>query len=96
MGLLQAPGTGFALATAVSLLWIAKTRHIKNRGMGGALALGGHRLVKKSNNQQTVGGNNERDDREGAQLGWRVWGSIVSLCRAAEQCKKYKKKMSWP
>ncbi len=83
MGTLQVPSTGSALATADSLIWGNKTRHIKNREIGGALALGGHHLVKKCNNQQKNDGNDGRDDGEVTRLGRSVWGGIVSSCRAA-------------
>ncbi len=43
------------------------------------MALGG----KRSNNQQIVGGNDGRDDGEGARLGWSIWGGVVSLGGAA-------------
>jgi hypothetical protein len=54
----------------------------KNREIGGGVALGGRRLVKKSNNQQIIGRNNGQDDGEGARLGQSVWGGVVSLCGA--------------
>jgi hypothetical protein len=47
------------------------------------LALGGCRLVKKSNNLQTVGGKDRKDDGEGARLGWSICGGDVSTCGAA-------------
>jgi hypothetical protein len=45
---------------------------LKNREIGDALALGGHRFVKKSNNLQTVGGKDRRDDGEGMRLGQSI------------------------
>jgi hypothetical protein len=38
---------------------------------------------KKSNNQQTVSGNDGMDDGEGARLGQSVWGGFASLFRVA-------------
>jgi hypothetical protein len=68
---------------AGSLVWGNKTRHIKKqKDRGGALALGGRCLVKKSNNQPMVGGNYGWDDGEG-QLGQSVWVGVVSLCGVA-------------
>ncbi len=63
---------GLHLQQLFPLFGPPKQDTLKNREIGGALALGGHCLVKKSNNQQTVGGNNGRDDGEGAQLGGSV------------------------
>jgi hypothetical protein len=83
MGPLQASCAGFAIVMAGSLVWGNKAMRINNREIGGALALDGHRLVKKSNNQPIVGRNKARDDGEGAQLGRSVWGGVVSLCGVA-------------
>jgi hypothetical protein len=51
----------------------------KNREGGGSLALGGHRLVLRHNNQPIVGGSDRRDDREDAPPGWSVWGGLFFL-----------------
>ncbi len=45
----------------------------KNRDWGGSLALGGHRLVLRCNNQPIVGGSDRRDDGEDLWPGWSVW-----------------------
>jgi hypothetical protein len=80
------------------LFGATKQDKLKNRHIGGALALGGRRLVKKSNNKQIVGGNERKDVGEGARLGWSVWGGVVSLCRAAYCAihKIQKSNMPWP
>jgi hypothetical protein len=75
--------------------------HKKRREIWGVLALGGHHLVKKSNNQPIVGRNGARDDGEGARLG-RIVRGVLSICaeQQIEQCKKYKSKiccsLRWP
>ncbi len=70
--------------------WQKKT-HWKTERLGGALALGGCCLVKKRNNQPIVGGNNGRDDGEGARLGQNIWG-VLSLVQGDKlsDAKKYK------
>jgi hypothetical protein len=58
-----------------SLVWGDKTQHIKiQRHGGGGIGLRWPLFGKKSNNQPIVGGNNARDDGEGARLGRSVWG----------------------
>ncbi len=88
MGPLQVPSAGFALARAGSLDWGDKTRHIENRERGGALALGGRHLVKKSNNLQIVSGNNGRDDGEGVRLGRSIWGGYCLFVRGVKSRDK--------
>ncbi len=90
--LLQAPGGGFALAVAGSLVWDAKLRCIKNGEGDGSSALGGHRWVVRHNNQPLVGRSNRRDDGEDARPGWSVWGGVFFLFRGGKlnDEKKYK------
>jgi len=51
---LQAPGGGFALASACSFVWGANAYPIKNRAMGMALALGGRRFTIQHHNQPLI------------------------------------------
>ncbi len=51
----------------------------KNREGDGSLALGGHRLVVRYNNQPIVGGSNMMDDGEDARPGWGVCFFFVFL-----------------
>jgi hypothetical protein len=74
MGPLQAPGAGFVHAMAGSLVWDEFLIHIKNREMGGALALGGRRFLNIYNNQMEVGIRGGLYIGEDARLGWNVWG----------------------
>ncbi len=67
----------------VPLFGATKQDTLNNREIGGALALDGRHLVEKSNNQQTVGRNDGRDDGEGARLGQSVWEGVASLCKVA-------------
>jgi hypothetical protein len=55
MGSLQASSTGFAHRMAGSLVWDKFLSHIKNREIGGALALGGHQFINIFNIQMEVG-----------------------------------------
>jgi hypothetical protein len=55
----------------------------KNREGDGSSALGGRRWVVRHNNQPIVGGSNRRDDGEGAQPGWSIWGGCFSYFGAA-------------
>jgi hypothetical protein len=89
MGPLQAPSAGFALTAAGSLVWGNKSRHMENREIGGALALGGHCLVKKTTINkmlvQTMEGMME------SERGWVGvhWG-VLSLC-AGQQIERHQK-----
>ncbi len=67
----------------------------KNREGDGSLALGGHCLVLRCNNQLIVGGSGWRDDGEDVRPGWSVWGGGVFLIlgRRIEQQKNYKNKI---
>jgi hypothetical protein len=82
--LLQAPGSGFALAAGGFLGWDAKQSCIKKkREGGGSLALGGRRLVIRHNNQPIVGGSDMMDGGEDARQGWSVWRGCFSFFGAA-------------
>ncbi len=83
MGPLMVPSAGFVLATAGSLVWGNKTRHIEKQRERGGIGLRWPPFGQKSNNQQIVGENDGRGDGEGARLRQSVWGGVVSLCGAA-------------
>ena len=59
------------------------------------MALGGHCLVLRHNNQLIVGGSYRRDDGEDARPGWRVWGGVFFLFWGSESNdeKNYKNKI---
>jgi hypothetical protein len=57
----------------------------KNREIGWEIGLSWLPFGQKSNNQQIVGGNDARNDGEGAWLGRSVWGDGVSLCGVANR-----------
>jgi hypothetical protein len=54
----------------------------KNRERGGALALGGCRLMMANNNQLGVGGCGRRGVGEEVRWAGSAWGDLVSLFRA--------------
>ena len=62
-------GVGFALSAVGFLFWVSKKRQIKNKEMGGALALGGRSLMMKNNNQLGVCVRSGRDFGEEARGG---------------------------
>jgi hypothetical protein len=70
---LQASSTGFALATAGSLV-CGKKKYIKKQRDKGGVGLRWLPFGQKSNNQQKFGGKDRRDDGEGARLKQSVWG----------------------
>ncbi len=47
------------------------------------MALGGHRLVVRHNNQLIVGSSNRMDDGEDAWQGWSVWGGCILYFKVA-------------
>jgi hypothetical protein len=74
MGPLQAPGAGFAQAMSGYFVWDKFWSHIKNREIGGALALGGCRSINTYNNQMEVGVRGGGYIEEEARPGRNVWG----------------------
>jgi hypothetical protein len=74
MGPLQVSRAGFAIATAGSLVWGNKATGIKNREIGGALALGGCRVMMPYINQPIVGVCSFDNDRAEVWLGQSIWG----------------------
>ncbi len=67
--------SGALLLGLVLLSGALKHNTSKNKARGKVSALGGHRLVKKYNNQPKDGVfSGEGDIGEGAQLGQNVWG----------------------
>jgi hypothetical protein len=66
------------------------------------LALGGHCLVIRHNNQPIVGGSDRRDDEEDARPGWSVWGGCFSYFGAVNRTTKkitkimYNEGLRWP
>jgi hypothetical protein len=60
----------------------------KNREGDESLALGGHHLVIRCNNQPIVGGSDRRDDGENAGTGWSVWEGCFSNFGAANLTAK--------
>ncbi len=84
MSLLQAPSTGFALATAGFLVWGNDTKHIKKQTDRGGIGLRWLLFGNKNNNQHIVGGNDRRDDGEGARLGCSIWGGCCLFMWGSE------------
>ena len=68
---------GFDGAMAGLPVWGAEKRHIENREMGGALDLGGRRLMMAYNNQPRIGGSNNGDVRAEAHGRESAWGDTV-------------------
>jgi hypothetical protein len=71
------PWSGLAAQWLVCLFGAPKRDASKNREMGGALDLGGHRLMMAYNNQPRIGGSNNGDVRVQVR-GWEsTWGDTV-------------------
>jgi hypothetical protein len=64
----------------------------KNREIGGALALGGHRSIKTYNNQMEVGFRGGEYIEEEARPGWNVWGGQDPVVFAVKWSVKNKEK----
>ncbi len=88
MGLCTARGAGIALAAVGFFLWGDKTQPIKNREMGGAVALGGRRLMMTNNNQLTVGRIYKGGVRAEARWAGSAWGDLVSSFGASNWATK--------
>ncbi len=72
----KAPAAGLGSAMAGLPVWGARKRRIKNREMGWALSLGGHRWITITNNQLIVRGSGRGDVWVEAR-GWAsVWGDM--------------------
>ena len=71
------PWSGLVARWLVCLFGVPKREASKNREMGGALDLGGRRLMMAYNNQPRIGGSNNGDVRAEAR-GWEsAWGDTV-------------------
>jgi hypothetical protein len=85
MGSLQVPSAGFVHATASSFFLVFFLSHIKNKEIGGALALGGHHSINTYSNQMEVG-------VWGARPGQTAWGergpTIFSIKRSVKNKEK--------
>ncbi len=66
------------------LCWGVKTRHIKKQRDRGGVGLRWLPFGKKSNNLQTVGRKDRRDDGEGVQLGRSVQGGCCLFMRGSK------------
>jgi hypothetical protein len=92
MGPLQAPGAGFAHATAGSLAWMNFEATSKNREIGGASALGGRRSINTYHNRMQVGFRGGGYIAEEARPGRNVWGGrgpvVFAVKRSVENREK--------
>jgi hypothetical protein len=88
---------GLGLSQLVPLLGAMKCEPSKNKEKVGVLAIGGHCLVIKHNNQPKVGILSRSSVGEGAQPGRNVWrgrGPVVFTIKWS--VKKKENITSWP